>query len=74
MKKKNKSTELDNTDKKLIISDVMCSFTLDEMKKCFIEGYKTHAQRFNMNITHEEFNGIENIFNDWIKINNYGKI
>ncbi len=49
------------------ISDVMRSFTLDDMKKCFIQGYITHAEGFKMNITHEEFNRMENIFDEWIK-------
>ena len=36
MKEDNKSTELDNTDKKLHISDVSCSLSKDEQKElCF---------------------------------------
>ena len=38
MDKDNKNTELDNTDKKLHISDVMSSFTFDDLKKAFIDG------------------------------------
>jgi hypothetical protein len=49
------------------ISDVMRSFTLDDMKKCFIQGYTTHAEGFKMNIYDGEFKRAENIFDEWIK-------
>jgi len=58
------SNETQNPE--LGISDVMRSFTLDDMKKCFIQGYKTHAKGFNMNIYDGEFRQAENIFNEWI--------
>ena len=45
----------------------MRSFTLDDMKKCFIQGFITHAEGFNMNIYDGEFHRAENIFDEWIK-------
>ncbi len=67
MEKKIDNTNAENTDKKLIISDVMRSFTLEDMKKCFLKGFQTHAESYNMSIYEGEWYKGENIFNEWIK-------
>lgn len=49
-------------------TDVTRSFSLDDMKECFIQGFKAHAKGFNMNIYDGEFHRAEAIFDEWLKI------
>lgn len=60
-------SKLKPQQEQLNIPVVMRSFTLDDMKKCFIQGFTTHAEGFNMNIYDSEFRRAENIFDEWIK-------
>jgi hypothetical protein len=70
----NKSTELDNTDKKLHISDVMNSILVDLIKEVYQRGYDDgHAEIYNAEFVGEdkskiiEIEGLDNILNDVVR-------
>jgi len=74
MEEVNKNTEVDNTDKKLHISDVMNSILVDLIKEVYQRGYDDgHAEIYNAEFVGEdkskliEIEGLDNILNDVVK-------
>jgi len=55
MNKDNKNTELDNTDKKLHISDVMCRYISEEIKRhdCYINSL--YRSKMKGDLTDDEY-------------------
>ena len=74
MKEVNKNTEVDNTDKKLHISDVIDSILVDLIKEVYQRGYDDgHAEIYNAEFVGYdkskliEIEGLDNILNDVVK-------
>tara|TARA_R100000900_G_C3301305_1_gene157781 strand:- start:42 stop:278 length:237 start_codon:yes stop_codon:yes gene_type:complete len=74
MDKNNKNTELDNSDKKLHISDVMNSILVDLIKEVYQRGYDDgHAEIYNAEFVGEdqtkllEIEGVKHVVQDVIE-------
>lgn len=72
MNTKNKSKELGNTDKKLIISDVMRSFSIEDLRKAFEAGQRQVKAEWDNDTSHTigYYNGYaDDTFESWIEEN-----